>query len=281
MPRKRTMNVRTISGGVGLETTSTERTVDLEPFYQNLKDAERRMAEWQEPRGPHEEQRLAEACPVPGTHDKLEEAHYFLHGLLFAIHHPDEFRWNLNAFLQACRSVLYLSKSELKKRDGFADWWGSANDRLNKSPVVKRVIDSRNFVVHERMLNQSSHVYAGLFRGRKMKLAFGGEPPNDWYSEALLRYEAFVWTGVYLDAEHSEIGMQFGVKREWHVTELGDGDVVKLCGDAYAAVTRLAREAHKFAGAQMPPQAKEPKAMHDAESWNLMLETQWWGIGAE
>jgi hypothetical protein len=205
--------------------------------------------------------------------------------VLSTLHHPDEFRWNLNAFLQAGRTVLYLAKAELRRRDGFSDWLKTAGEELDRNPVVKRVIDSRNFAVHERILNESSLVQTGVFRGPVLKLAFRGEPHNDWYSEALLRYEAFVFTGVYLDAEHSSIGEQFGVKREWHVSELGDGDVVDLCRDAYGALREFTAAAHEFAGVTMPPEADEAEGAHDADTYNLLVETdldpslaeKWWG----
>lgn len=250
-----------------------------------LDEANERMRTWNEPHSPREARRDAETCPAPATHDKLEEAHYFLHGMLFTIHHPDEFRWNLNAFLQACRSILYLAKADLRKLDGFGDWWSSASSELDQNPVVKRVIDSRNFVVHERMLGQSSKTDAGLYRGSKMKLVIFGEPPNDWYSEALLRYVTHVWTGVLLDAGHCEYGMQFGVKRIWRVTELGDGDVVIRCDEAYEVLSRFVKSAHELGGAVMPDDAPEIKGAHLPDGYNLILETgldpslaeKWWG----
>jgi hypothetical protein len=254
-------------------------------IIERLSAARARMIAWDGARGPREAYRRSEECPARATHDKLEEAHYFLHGILFTIHHPDEFRWNLNAFLQACRSVLYLAKSDLRGRPKFTDWWTSANAKLDQSPVVKRVVESRNFVVHERMLNQSSRVHTGIFRGSKIKLAFTGEPSNDWYSEALLRYETFVWTGVYLEPEHSEYDMQFGVKREWRVAELGDGDVVVKCHEAFEALRGFVTGAHEFAGVVMPVEAAEPEGAHDPEQHNLVVETdldptlaeKWWG----
>ena len=156
---------------------------------------------------------------------------------------------------------------------------------LDGQPVTRRLIDSRNFVVHERMLNQSSRVDSGVFRGRRMKLAMAGEPGNDWYSEALLRYLSFVWTGVFLDPEHSAIGEQFGVKREWRVAELGDRDVAFQCGDAYEALRGLAVSAHRFAGGNMPSGPDEPVTAHDPDAYNLLVETdldpslatRWWG----
>ncbi len=44
-------------------------------------------------------------CPLELTHDKFGEAHFFIGRMLSEYHHPQPFRWNLNAFLQAFRSI--------------------------------------------------------------------------------------------------------------------------------------------------------------------------------
>jgi hypothetical protein len=46
---------------------------------------------------PEEEQEEEGRCPVPSAHDKLEEAHYFIHELIVKYHDPDEFRYSLSA----------------------------------------------------------------------------------------------------------------------------------------------------------------------------------------
>ena len=230
------------------------------------------METWNEPHGPHEGKQAREDCPLPATHDKIEEVHYFLHRLLDEIHHPAEFRWNLNGFLQGCRSVLYLSRTELKDLPDFEVWWQKANAALHRSPTVKKVIDSRNFIVHERMLDQWSEVQTGVFRDRRLKIGFGGNPPNDWYSENLLRFVAHVWTGVYLDKRHSSFGEQFGVRRSWRIPELGEGDVAERCVEAHSLLSEFVLAAHHFAGTDMLPLA-EPEWLHDRGSYDVLLET--------
>ncbi|HYN69320.1 MAG TPA: hypothetical protein VEX41_03820 [Candidatus Eisenbacteria bacterium] len=237
-----------------------------------LDGARRRAAAWSEPRGPHAG-KGTEQCPVPATHDKLDEVHYFLHRLLLEFHHPVEFRWTLNAYLQASRSVLHMARRELRSHEGFDGWWSTSNAALNASPLTKRVIDSRNFVVHQGMLSQTSETMTGIFRGRTFKLGFGGPVPNDWYSENLLRFVANVWTGVFLDRAHTSIGEQFGIRREWRVAELGDGDVVALCVEAHGLLAGFVVSAHEFGGTAMMPEAPEPKGSHDPDRYNVLLET--------
>jgi hypothetical protein len=41
-----------------------------------------------------------EHCPIPMTHDRLDEAHYFLDRLRASAHEPERLRAYLNAFLQ-------------------------------------------------------------------------------------------------------------------------------------------------------------------------------------
>ena len=62
-------------------------------------------------------------CPIPTTHDKFREAHYFISRIFDEFHEPAPFRWNLNAFLQALRSVPEMTRAELGQRPGFEQWW--------------------------------------------------------------------------------------------------------------------------------------------------------------
>jgi hypothetical protein len=230
------------------------------------------MVSWREPHGPVELM-VPECCPIPATHDHLKEAHYFLHDLVEHVHHPDPFRWSLNAYLQASRSVLLLATKELKAAEGFDGWKKSILETLEADdPLFRRVVASRNFIVHEKMLNDHSRTQAGIFRGRRFKLGFGEDAPNTWYSESLLGFLAHVWTGVFINPDHGSVGEQFGVKRTWVVTELGDEDVALLCDRAYAKLVEFVRSAHELAGGE-PAECTESSHRHDADAWSVLLES--------
>jgi hypothetical protein len=47
-------------------------------------------------------------CPIPNAHRRLEEAHRLWHRAAESYDDPDEFRTNLNALLQALRSVTFV-----------------------------------------------------------------------------------------------------------------------------------------------------------------------------
>ncbi len=238
-----------------------------------LHSARERMENWNEPRGPVELM-VPACCPIPATHDRLNESHYFLHDLIGQIHHPDPFRWSLNAYLQASRSVLFLARRELKAAAGFDKWKRATLQSLEvDDPLFRRIVDSRNFVVHEKMLDQRSKTQAGIFRGRRFKLGFGDDKvSNSWYSEQLLRYQTHVLTNVFIDYDHDSMGEQFGVKRTWIVAELGEEDVTVVCDHAYTKLVEFVRSAHELAGVG-PAVCFEEAHPHDTEASSVMLES--------
>ena len=61
-------------------------------------------------------------CPLAETVMTSScEAHYFMEQMMNEYHDPIFFRFNLNAFLQALRSVTYVLQKEFSSRDGFKD----------------------------------------------------------------------------------------------------------------------------------------------------------------
>jgi hypothetical protein len=50
------------------------------------------------------------ACPIPNTHDRLFEMHYWWHEMARNYHEPDPFRYCLGAFIQVARNVTGCSR---------------------------------------------------------------------------------------------------------------------------------------------------------------------------
>ena len=63
----------------------------------------------------------AAECPLAQSDDKFYEAHYFIGRMMDDYHDPAAFRYNLNAFLQALRSVTFVLQKTLAHRDGFQE----------------------------------------------------------------------------------------------------------------------------------------------------------------
>lgn len=214
--------------------------------------------------------RAGKDCPVPATEDKYTEAHYFVSRMLDEYHEPFPFRWNLNAFLQALRAVTFILQSELSGQAGFDAWYEERREIMMDDPLLRRFVQGRNTVVHQGMLNRRSDIQTGLFRGYTLKLAFQFEASLDEPSKDILKRTQDTMLGYILDEEHSAIGEQLGVRREWIVKELGDDEVVSLCDKAWARVGKVVAGAHTLTGVKFEV---PPEAIHDLEVPSILLES--------
>jgi hypothetical protein len=214
-----------------------------------------------------------QTCPVPATHDKFFESHYFLDQMLFSYHEPQHFGWNLNAFLQALRSVTLMLQAELTHHKGFQEWYSKEQELMRGDALLKRFLDGRNFVVHQGMLRRRSHVQAGFFRGRTCKLALGFPLDVDIPTRELLAHVVRTNKGMFVPEDHPFIGEQLGVKRSWRVEDLGDEDVVTLANTALHKIGMVVYRGHEFLNRPMQGPPEEIDDPHDVESVNVLLET--------
>lgn len=216
-------------------------------------------------------------CPIPLSHDRLEEAHYFLHCMIEKerYHYPEVFRYNTNAFLSALKAVDAMLVKEFE-RAGRSDWLKPKRAALKDDVVLSRFTEGRNIALHQRAIVEGSHIEAGLFRGYKLKLAHQFEIRRDTPSHVLITEVLQPhWIGHLLDEEHMAIGEQLGVRRTYRVRELSeDDDVVAAAWRALARMSVLVSEAHSVFGATWPgyEEQGEQSDAHDAASVNLLLE---------
>lgn len=198
-------------------------------------------------------------------------------------HEPEPFRWNLNAFLQALRSVTFMLQSELKQQPGFDKWYQHWQELMQQDDLLKKFNEGRATVVHRGMLQHKSNVEAGIFRGTVMKFAFHFPIDINISSQVILEALIKGDTNVFptfdmfkdlLDETHPAIGEQLGVRRTWIVEDLGskDEDVLLLCDHAWARISQIVSAAHNFAGAEFPA-IDEQNEKHDIARIKILLET--------
>lgn len=208
-------------------------------------------------------------CPLAETHDKLVEADYFIHQMMNEYHDPLPFRFNLNAFLQALRSVTLVLQKEFSSRDGFREkWYPIQQDKMKADPLLRAFRDGRNIVVKQRSLEINSKAEIGVFRYWKLKGGIVTEVPVHVTSKHLLEDVAPKLGGVL--PEHPFLGEQYGVRRTWYVPELGDGNVIDLCDLAWTKIREILSEAHSFAGWHVDPLDEHS---HRSDQHEVLLET--------
>lgn len=187
-------------------------------------------------------------CPLKDSDDKFGEAHYFYHKMADEYHEPQNFRYCLNAFLSALKSVTDRVRVDLE-RVGQAKWMKVHKARLiHDDPVLKRFFTGRNIVVHQKEIARGSHVEIGIFRFQKLKLAMMADVVHDRSSAELIQsLQASEFGQSILDPEHSAFWEQFGVKRTYLFPELSvDEDAYTASARALVRISRLMEEAHKL-----------------------------------
>lgn len=192
-------------------------------------------------------------CPAPISEDRLQESFHFLYQLEENYHDPRAFRFNLNALLAAIRSTSHLLQNEMD-RLGSVQWWKKRREEFRTDPVLLAVQDGRNTTLHQTAILDGSMVQIGLFRGRRLKLAVGGEVPHDRTSVDLLRaWQGSEVSALFLDENRSDVGEQYGVQRLYFVKKLSkDEDTLTVCRRAIARTLRMVAAAHELRDLEVP-----------------------------
>ncbi len=202
------------------------------------------------------------------THDKFQESHYFISQMVHTYHEPEPFRWNFDAFLQSLRSVTLVMQKELTDQNIKDDWYKKEQEWMKKDKILLAVVEGRNIVVHQGMIQQSSNAEMGMFRGTMLKLAAVMPVPPQISSETLL--ERAKKTLGFVDEEHSALGEQYGVRRQWFCKIFGDEKIVSACDKAWSRIGRVFVKAHEQVGRVFDG---PPEHGHDTSRISLLLES--------
>jgi hypothetical protein len=90
---------------------------------------------------------------------KLDEAKHFIRGMIRARGTPEEFGYELSAFLSAARSVLQYSLAEAKAHPAGQQWY----EAQTKRGTVSYFKDKRNHSVHVAPPNVRAHIGVKIY----------------------------------------------------------------------------------------------------------------------
>ena len=182
-------------------------------------------------------------------------------------HEPEPFRWNFNAFLQSIRSVTFVMQKELKDQNIEDTWYKKEQEWMKTDKILLAVVEGRNIVVHQGMIQQSSNAEMGMYRGTMLKLAAMMPVPPHIPSKRLLEIAK---TLDFVDEEHMAIGEQYGVRRQWFCKLFGDEEIVSACDKAWSRVGKVFVKAHEQVGKVFDGPTEHG---HDTSRISLLLES--------
>lgn len=186
-------------------------------------------------------------CPTPGTHDKLAEAHHFVHEMVDHYHEPDAFRYNLSAFLQAARNITFILQSEMSGAHGFTEFWTDRQSQMRTDADLKLLNDSRVIVVHRSSLIPSSSMFIGHFKYGRPKA--GINMPLDPMMESIA---ALAHGRQILESfEHPHrmwSGEEFGLQRKWALDAAPERELVQFALSSLEKIANVFSSTHEWAG---------------------------------
>lgn len=190
------------------------------------------------------------SCPLPSSHDRLREAHYFLHRLETTYHNPDPFRYYLHAFVQAFESTTELLRSETQN-DGRYKEFRSSLKEFTRRDVVQKLINARNVVAHRESLVPDSSVTVGWFKYGRPKLCIKTDinplMPSLGILMSFRNSEPFVIPVRVWDGE------EVGIVRVWRLKAITDGELLEFCCKRFHELAEKLSDAHHAVGATFPP----------------------------
>jgi hypothetical protein len=204
-----------------------------------------------------EPENLAEAitmgrsrCPIPATHDRLNECHYWWHQMARNYHEPNQFRWLLGAFIQAARSMTFMLQAE---KEAFQDfrWYAEWQSKAQADPLLRWVNDTRVQVVHQSALATNSWArFTCLFKKGDPRARAGDPDWDDDYSGPIdiilnpfLCTHYYIMNGLAEDHPHEYL-------RYWEIDSLPRRELLDACASVFDLLEELYSKAHAEAGAE-------------------------------
>jgi len=213
-----------------------------------------------------EDKRAQPDQAAPGARRRLDQAHELWHRALEVYAGADDFCTAVNALIPSIRSVTFVLQKELAHRDGFDAWYENWRLRMREDPVLRWLVEARNYIEKQGDLEMRStarvSVVAGWLPGPFLELdvpplmpphliatrVAQEELPQRLKDEGLIRVERR-WVTIALPGVELLDGCA-------HVWAFLDGVV----GDAECTFAVTAREGVENGGRRPPCMIAGPEA---------------------
>jgi len=184
-----------------------------------------------------------EYCPIPQTHQRLHQAHRLWHQTQESYPDPDGFCANLNATIQALRSVTFVLQKEHRAIPGFPEWYAQWQDRLKQDELMKWLVNARNKIEKEGDLKTHSTAQVSILAGgepiRVAELIVNPLTPPKRIAE---RYRS-----LPLPPHIRREGV-LRVERQWVAADLPDRELLDILAHCYGVLATLLVDAHRLCG---------------------------------
>jgi len=131
-----------------------------------------------------------------------------------------------------------MLRAELKPFPNEALWYKARITQLiDEEPLIRKLVKTRDLIVHQHMLAPSSKATIGLcdLRGIRSGVLLDVSPFMDSKNIATNARKASRGSGLFLPDEDQG----FGIERKWGISDWGDEEVMILCSRVWLKVASL------------------------------------------
>jgi len=194
-----------------------------------------------------------ESCPIRDTHTRLHQSHTLWHQTQREYGSPAEFCTNLNATIQALRSVTFILQKEHDAIPDFAQWYAAWQERMKSDPLMRWLVAARNRIEKQGDLETYSSARVSVLAGWEEPY-----PIAEAEVDPLLSTEDIA--EKLPELEVPPIVRREGVlivERRWVASDLPDHELLDALGHCYGFLATLIVDAHRRCGFVMRTFKKE------------------------
>lgn len=206
-------------------------------------------------------------CPIPNTHDRLHETHYWWHEMARNYHEPDPFRYSLGAFIQSARSVTFMLQKEERQFEDFS-WYRKWAEEAGSHATLRWLKEIRPAFVHRQALKTESWVDLRCIDNPRHP----GIDEDDDVGKSLIN--PFICTHKLIASLPRE-DHPHEFERYWSIEDLNGRELLEACPEIYESLDSLVSEAHRRLGAKTLVKGQEhgpgrPPCMMDTTKHRVM-----------
>lgn len=185
-----------------------------------------------------------ERCPIGDTHRRLHQCHRLWHQTQEEYARPDGFCTNLNATIQALRSVTFILQKQQNAIPDFRPWYEGWQERMKQDDLMRWLVDARNRIEKEGDLKTYSSARVSVLAG-------WGDP----YPIAEAEVDPLLSTEVIVE-KLPDFGVPpvirrqgvLLVERRWVARDLPNHELLDAIAHCYGVLATLVVDAHGRCG---------------------------------
>lgn len=208
------------------------------------------------------------SCPhslIEPALDRWSECHWHLHQMEENYHKPEAFRFALNSFIRAFKEVPQILKMTIQNHSEVRVAVSPTLKKLQTSDLYKVLSLTRDFLVHQGMLDLQSRGSAGTVEGHKVKISFPFKV-NPWESseDAYIRYKDLCRSDKMMrgligpDCDSAP-----AIWRTWLIKDFADRDLLEVAFEAWTNLGEVLSAALEARGGE--PLDLSMPCRHDPE----------------